>query len=81
MALLRFAFVLTVLLMTTTINVSWFSETHVLASRDIDRDLLGLEKRLLSPFKLMTCGRDCVYNDCKDDCWVCCRCVRSGCVL
>ncbi|OIT22705.1 hypothetical protein A4A49_30025 [Nicotiana attenuata] len=81
MALLKFGFVFTILLVATTINTPWFSKMQVMAARDDSQDLSRLERRLLPQRNdILTCARDCKYNsECKADCWICCICFLGTC--
>ncbi|OIT36129.1 hypothetical protein A4A49_57073 [Nicotiana attenuata] len=76
MALLKFLFVLTTLLMAFTAQLSWLSKTQVIATRDVNHDSEVLEGMLLLPSaKLMTCGRSCTYSEECSDGWACNLCI------
>ncbi|OIS95985.1 hypothetical protein A4A49_58709 [Nicotiana attenuata] len=80
MAVFKLGFILTVLLMTTTMDVLWYSKTNVLAW-NVEHDFSRVERCLLPQLNdALTCGKDCQTNDDCSDCWVCCKCdVLSRC--
>nr|XP_009630655.1 uncharacterized protein LOC104120564 [Nicotiana tomentosiformis] len=62
MAVFKLGFILTVLLMTTTMNVQWFSKTNVLAW-NVDHDLSRVERSLLPQLNdFVTCLKPCQTN-------------------
>ncbi|KAK4377856.1 hypothetical protein RND71_004152 [Anisodus tanguticus] len=75
MALLKLGFVFSILLMAATINMSSFSKRQLVAARDVDFELSGLEKRLLPQVEnLFTCNSRCTTDsDCSDG-WICWKC-------
>ncbi|KAK4358977.1 hypothetical protein RND71_021212 [Anisodus tanguticus] len=66
MALLKFLFLLTTLLMAATVT----------ATRDVNQDSQGLERMLVQPSaNMMTCLRGCTANEDCSDGWVCKLCI------
>lgn len=53
--------------------MSWLSKTQVVAARNVDNVLSGVNRRLIQ--QLHTCTRDCASDSDCDDCWVCCNCT------
>ncbi|OIT35262.1 hypothetical protein A4A49_24478 [Nicotiana attenuata] len=72
MAIFKLSFVITILIIAVTINVSGFSNNQVEATPDVDHVLSEFTKRLLP--QLNTCFRSCTSNSDCSDCWVCCAC-------
>ncbi|OIT27126.1 hypothetical protein A4A49_53732 [Nicotiana attenuata] len=80
MILLKFGFVLTVLLMTITISLPWFSNSKVEAIQNVEHDLSRLERSLVPRLNgFFTCGRTCVTSKECEDCWICCTCRFGYC--
>ncbi|OIS98221.1 hypothetical protein A4A49_26805 [Nicotiana attenuata] len=76
MAMLKLGLVLTILLVATTFNMVWFSNTHVDAARNADMDISGLERRLLPQLNSwVTCNNKCIVNSDCHGCWFCCTCT------
>ncbi|OIT07853.1 hypothetical protein A4A49_05366 [Nicotiana attenuata] len=76
MALLKLSFIITILIMTTIVNVPWFlTKQQVIATPDVDHVLSGLKRRVLP--QLNTCLRPCTSDSDCSDCWTCCTCSHS----
>ncbi|OIT05849.1 hypothetical protein A4A49_31041 [Nicotiana attenuata] len=67
--------IFTILLLTASINLSWFPKTQAMSTRDINHDALEFQRRLLPQVNdLITCGRGCTTKSDCSDCWLCCDC-------
>ncbi|OIT34352.1 hypothetical protein A4A49_05975 [Nicotiana attenuata] len=77
MARFKLSFVISILLMTITINMSQFFMRQVLAI-EVDLELSGLKRRLLPQLnEWLTCDRNCgSHSDCSDG-WFCRRCINA----
>ncbi|KAK6773149.1 hypothetical protein RDI58_028387 [Solanum bulbocastanum] len=78
MALLKHGSIFTILFVATILTICW-SLRQVVAVREVNNDLSGIERRLLPQVQIndwVTCNRVChSQSDCSDG-WICKRCLQ-----
>ncbi|OIT22033.1 hypothetical protein A4A49_32188 [Nicotiana attenuata] len=75
----KLGFILTILLISAAVNVSWLERKCVIATPNVDHDLAAVKRRLLPQVNsLKTCTRACKTSADCSDCWFCCVCAQNA---
>ncbi|OIT21429.1 hypothetical protein A4A49_35812 [Nicotiana attenuata] len=76
-AMIKFAFVFTILVTTITVNLSSSQKMQSMAMRNLAHNMLSVKQKLMPLNDFMTCGRTCrKKSDCSDG-WLCYECIYT----